>query len=292
VIPPYLRLEGDGPIGTPFLARALALTREAHPIVVTEPANVPALEAVLRAAGLQVAPLEEALEVPHKAAVVPFPVADEAESKAFAEDLLNRLKPDAIITIEKPGRNRDGHYRNGMTIKVTDVVAKFDFMIVEARKRKILTIGFGDGGNEIGMGNILPTIEEYVPNGKLVGAVTQTDILVVASSAGWGAYGVEACIAALSGKPHALHDEEAERRVLDASVNAGIVDPLTGTAEGYLDGVPAPVIYAILRILHYLLDVRLRPWGVDLYRAWGARKEECEVLFARHAAQINEIRRS
>lgn len=286
IVPPYLRLEGDGPIGTPFLARALALTREAHPIVVTEPANVAALELMMRASGLQIASLEEALEVPHKAAVVPFPVLDDAASRAHALKLLDRLEPDAIVTIEKPSRNADGKYHNGMVVEVTDVVAKLDFLMEEARGRGILTIGLGDGGNEIGMGNITETIQAHVPNGEIVGAATGAEILVVAASASWGSYGVEACLAALSGKPHALHDEEMERRMLDASAMAGIVDPLTGTAEGWLDGVPPQVNYAIVRILNYLFEVRARPWALELYRGWGARKAEGTRLIGSYASKL------
>jgi hypothetical protein len=287
-VPPYLRPEGDGPIGAPFLARALALTREAHTIVVTEPANVAPIETVMRASGLQLASLEEALEVPHKTTVISIPVTDDAGSRAHARKLLDRLAPDAIVTIEKLSRNEKGRYYNGMVVDLTDVVAKLDFVMEEARARNILTIGMGDGGNEIGMGNILQTVKEHVPNGATVGAATGADFLVVTGSASWGSYGVEACIAALAGKPHALHNEEMERRMLDASAMAGIVDPLTGLAEGWLDGVPPQVNYAIVRILNYLFDVRMRPWGIDLYRAWGARKAESDALLARYAPALTK----
>lgn len=286
VVPPFMRLEGDGPIGTASLARAMTVVREAHPIVVTEPVNVPAVETMMRASGLQLAPLEEALDVPHKTAVLPFPVMGEAESQAHARELLDRLKPDAIVTIEKPSRTGDGKYRNGMAVDVSAVSAKLDAMIDEAGKRGILTIGLGDGGNEIGMGNILPTIEEHVPNGKLVGAVTGAEILVVAATAGWGGYGIEACLAALSGKAHALHDEAMERRLLDASAMAGIVDPMTGLAEGFLDGVPSEVNYAILRILRFILEVRTNPYAVQNYRSWTTRKDECVDYLARYAPKL------
>jgi hypothetical protein len=286
IVPPYLRLEGDGPMGAPFLARALALTHDVHPIIVTEPANIAAMETMMRASGLQVAPLEEALEIPHKVAVVPFPVDADEPSRKFALDMLEEIAPHAIITIEKPSRNRDGKYHNGMAVEVTATSAKLDFLLSEAMAQGILTIGMGDGGNEMGMGNILPVVERIIPNGKLVGAATTADVLVVAASASWGSYGVEACLAALTGQHQALHDEEMERRMLDASVAAGIVDPLTGTSDGWLDGVPPQVSYAIVRILNYLYEVRARPWALEKYRGWAERKAESDRLIAKHAPRL------
>lgn len=286
IVPPYLRLEGDGPIGAPFLARALAITRAAHPIIVTEPANVAAMETVMRASGLQLASLEEALEVPHKTAVIPFPVTGAAASRESAAKMLDDIAPAAVIAIEKPSRNDDDRYHNGMVVDVSDVVARLDYLLDQAQERGVLTIGFGDGGNEMGMGNIRDVVADNVPNGKILGASTCAEILVVAASASWGSYGVEACLAALSGKAHVLHDEEMERRMLDATAMAGIVDPLTGMAEGWLDGVPPQVNYAIVRIINYLLEVRSRPFAIDLYRSWGARKQETKEILARHAPRL------
>ena len=286
IVPPYLRLEGDGPIGTPSLARAIALGLKANSVVVTEPANVPPLKRMMAASGLQVAPLEQTLEVPHKASVLPFPI-DEAAAKEAAERTLDEVQPSAVIAVEKPSRNAQGRYHNGMPVDVTDVAAKVDHLVDAARRRGILTIGFGDGGNEIGMANISDVIKATVPNGELLCAATPTDELVVAASAGWGAYGVETCLAALTQTPHALHDEEIERRLLDASAEAGILDPLSGTAEGWLDGVPPQVNYAIVRILNYLLEVRLRNWMIALYKEWGGRKEVSEALLRKFGPELN-----
>jgi hypothetical protein len=77
-----------------------------------------------------------------------------------------------------------------------------------------------------------------------------------------------------------------ERRMLDASVAAGIVDPLTGTSDGWLDGVPPQVSYAIVRILNYLYEVRARPWALEKYRGWAERKDESDRLIAKHAPRL------
>jgi thiamine pyrophosphate-dependent acetolactate synthase large subunit-like protein len=74
-------------------------------------------------------------------------------------------------------------------------------------KEGVLTVGIGDGGNEIGMGNIYDTVRKVVPYGDQckcpakcgIADSTLVDVTVVATVSNWGAYGIEACLAALSG---------------------------------------------------------------------------------------------
>lgn len=282
IVPPYMRLEADGPVGTAALARALALGLGAQPVVVTEAENVKAVESVIRASGLPLArDLDEFRRVPQKTIVLPF-TTDPLEAPSEAEALLDALAPAAVVAIEKPGRNREGRYHNGMGIDVTDLCAKADELVEAARRKGVLTIGFADGGNEIGMGNIAPAISPLIPGGDTVCSATEVDYLVVASSSSWGAYGAETCLAALLGRPEVLHDEEAEGRILQACALAGVVDPFSGLAEGWLDGTPAPVSQAIVRILQHLLRTRLDDWALARFRAWGRKREFHEELIRLH----------
>ena len=51
-----------------------------------------------------------------------------------------------------------------------------------------VTIGIGDGGNEIGMGKIPhETIVKNIPNGDLIHCRVPTDHLIVAGVSNWGA---------------------------------------------------------------------------------------------------------
>jgi hypothetical protein len=54
-----------------------------------------------------------------------------------------------------------------------------------------VTIGIGDGGNEIGMG-LLPSeiVRDDIPNGHLIAATTATDHLIVAGVSNWGGWGL------------------------------------------------------------------------------------------------------
>ena len=73
VVPPFLRLETDGPLGVAVLGRALALGLRRNPVVVVEPDGVAAMETVMAASGLALArDLDETRDVPNKTAVAAF----------------------------------------------------------------------------------------------------------------------------------------------------------------------------------------------------------------------------
>jgi len=285
VVPPFLRLETDGPLGVAVLGRALALGLRANPVVVVEPDGVGAMETVMAASGLALArDVEETRDVPHKSAVLPFPV-DPEEARREAARLLDDIEPRAVIAVEKPSRNAHGRYHNGMGVDITDVTAKADFLVDEARRRGILTIGYGDGGNEIGMGNIADTVRALVPGGDKVTAVTEVDHLVVTACSTWGAYGTAACLAGMLGRPEVFHDEQLDLRLTDACARAGIVDPFSGLAEGWLDGVPPHVNAALVRLLKFIVEVRLNDWHLQSYREWANDPALHHKLIGNHAAR-------
>ena len=168
-----------------------------------------------------------------------------------------RAKPKAMISIEKPGPSPAGTYHTGPGLDVSDVVGKVDFFVDEARARGVLTIGIGDGGNEVGMGRILKDVFEIVPTGKIMGTKVATDILVVSAIANWGAYAIEACLAAALHLPEALHPLAVERRVADASSRVGMIDPTSGIAHGWVDGTPPICSESILELLRAMVELRL-----------------------------------
>ena len=64
------------------------------------------------------------------------------------------------------------------------------------RRAGTVTIGIGDGGNEIGMGRVRARVVRDVPNGAKIASVVRTDHLVVAGTSNWGAWGVVAHLGA------------------------------------------------------------------------------------------------
>lgn len=104
--------------------------------------------------------------------------------------------------------------------------------------REYVTIGIGDGGNEIGMGKIpRSTIAKNIPNGELVACRVTTDHLIVAGVSNWGGYALAAGVTLLRGEPFVL-DVDAERRLLEHLVKVGpLVDGVRGTRTASVDGM-------------------------------------------------------
>ncbi|MDR7188243.1 hypothetical protein J2Y46_001059 [Microbacterium sp. BE35] len=132
-----------------------------------------------------------------------------------------------IVAIERCSLAKDGkpHREHGWDI--SGDTAPLDYLFQDdGWAAPWTTIGIGDGGNEIGMGNLPPEIvERDIPNGEKIAAVTGADYLLVAGVANWGAYALLTAIAALKpGQSAALlkhFDGRFEEEVLAASVNIG-----------------------------------------------------------------------
>ena len=254
--PPSMIGEADGPIGAALLARALCVAFDVTPVFLTEITHFPRMTAVATASSLEVIDFELARTTPFKAALAPLPINPERAAQ-LAEETLDRLNPTAVIFIEKPSPNPRGTYHTGAGLDVTGVVGKVDHVALEAQRRKLLTIGVGDGGNEVGMGMILEQIIDIVPTGKVNGASLTADVLVVASVANWGGYAIEACLAAALNKPEVLHSLVEERRITDAGARAGLIDPGSGLANGWCDGTPPICSELVLELLRQMVDLRL-----------------------------------
>ncbi len=96
---------------------------------------------------------------------------------------LSTLRPQAIVAIERPGIAADGCYYNMRGEDITADCVYFDPFISQAN---CPTIAIGDGGNEIGMGNIAKTLAHI----NIKASVTCCNELLVADVSNWGAYGL------------------------------------------------------------------------------------------------------
>jgi hypothetical protein len=109
-------------------------------------------------------------------------------------------------------------------------------------------VGIGDGGNEIGMGNVR---RRLLKAGGLIArtsSIVSVDHLVVAATSNWGAYGVVAGLSRLTGTD-LLHAPELEPRIIEACIAAGAFDGVTRRREPTVDGLPAEVHAAVVRLL-------------------------------------------
>jgi hypothetical protein len=258
--------ETDGPVGAAYLARFLEECLGVIPIIVTEQNLIRFSEVALRAAGLIVADLETAIKSKsgdHKAsvaAVISF-TTDWSQSDAAAQELLNQLQPKAIISIEFPGANAEGKFHN-VTGRVvpSDLVAKLDAVVKAATNAGILTVGIGDGGNELGMANVADAVTKYLKNGTEISPTTPVDYLVVGSVSNFGAAGLAAAIAAITNNGHVLQNVSLTR-ITERVSDAGAIDGLSAYLDPKNDGVPQSATQALMEIIASTVTAHLNGWN-------------------------------
>ena len=221
--------ETDGPLGTAVLAETLAALG-ADPWIVVDERTRPVLDALL-------AVLDGSSQLRT------LPAASDGTA-------LLEPEPAAVLAVETPGRTADGSYRNMTGEDISTQVSPRDALFEQAAEAGILTVGIGDGGNEIGMGAISGAVADHITHGETISCVTSVDELVVAGVSNWGAYGL-VCGLSLATGQQLLHTGETERRLLAAAVEAGAIDGVTGEPTESVDGIPAAVHAHVVDILRY-----------------------------------------
>jgi len=208
--------ETDGPLGAIYLARAFVKLGIACEIL-ADGFCCHALEVGIRVAGMD-----------GRVKVRPLPTLPDDEVTH-------------VIAIERVGPAGDGRCYSMRGRDITEFMQPVESLFAECTRRGIVTIGIGDGGNEIGMGRMpLETIERNIPNGRKIACRLATDHLIVAGISNWGGYALAAGITMLRGvsPDPSLTDLDLERRILQAMVDEGpLVDGKTGKRQATVDGV-------------------------------------------------------
>jgi hypothetical protein len=219
--------ETDGPPGAAVLGRALRRLG-ARVRYTTDPAVLPTLEASLKALG-------EPVDT--------FAYPDTPDAAAT---VLARERPTHLVAIERPGRGRGGDYLNARGVSVAAWNRPIDALFLAPRRP--VTVGVGDGGNEIGMGRVRGRLAREGRLMARIASVVPVDHLVVAGVSNWGAYGVVAQLGRLAGRP-LLHGPDDERRLIEACVEAGAVDGITRQRQRSVDGLDADTHAAMVALL-------------------------------------------
>ena len=126
---------------------------------------------------------------------------------------------------------------------ITDRAAFFDPFVEAA---SCPTIAVGDGGNEIGMGNIASAIKELDINASITGC----DELLVADVSNWGAYGLIALLAVWAGDD--LLAKVSPVDILDYLSARGSVDGVTRENTLTEDGLEAEEGLRVIQELRIL----------------------------------------
>lgn len=205
--------ETDGPPGALAIGRALhALGLDV--IHVTDKHTMPLL----------------ASDIVGKDKVIDFPLADDASSWRFAGHILADIKPSLLVSVERCGLNRNQKYLNMAGEDITEHTAKIDYLFSGGKN----SLGIGDGGNEVGMGNLaqhIPRVETLPKNP----ALTPVARLIIASVSNWGAYGLVAALSRLV-KRNLLPSVEWEKEMINEIVARGAVDGVSGQRRSAVDG--------------------------------------------------------
>ena len=134
--------------------------------------------------------------------------------------------------------------------QIDAIVADTDPLFSLANRRGVVTIGIGDGGNELGMGGLRPLVERSVPNGAEICAALAGDYTLAAGVSNWWGWGLAALLSVRCGRL-LLPSVEEETRMLDAVLQAGAVDGALKKAARSVDGIPLDFH---LRLLQDLTD--------------------------------------
>ena len=176
-----------------------------------------------------------------------IPILEWNDSIPVVEQALEALAPTLMLSIERPGVAASGRYTNMHGEDISAFTAKFDLFF---ELGTCPTIAFGDGGNEVGMGNV----------GHLLGDLpvrpsrTTCDELVIATVSNWGVYGV---IAELS----RMLDEDLFTlfepvTILSYLMSNGGLDGVTTEATPTEDGFPMDVGAQIIAQLRGALALK------------------------------------
>ena len=189
------------------------------------------------------APLADAIGADFR--VLPLLAPNLAEAEQEADLALAELKPDAVVSIERPGLAADGSYYNMRGEDISRRCGIFDPFITRA---SCPTVAIGDGGNEIGMGNI----REAIANLDIEASVTCCDELLVADVSNWASYGLILLLGLWSDRD--LLADVSAGDILDYLSARGSVDGVTRentlTEDGLEPGAGDAVIEELRRLLY------------------------------------------
>jgi len=215
--------ETDGPVGALILYRALEVLG-ATPVLVCGTSLATAFQHDYRTCAISVGKKEFAL--------------------VEAKSALTHFNPQAIISIECPGLAENGCYHNMRGEDISKQSACFDFFMNEA---SCPTISIGDGGNEVGMGNV----KEFLAELNIIPAVTECDELIISDVSNWGVYGILAFLSIWSKKD--LLNDTCPEQTLKYISNLGSVDGVTRKNELTEDGLPASEGIALIGRIRTLI---------------------------------------
>ena len=221
--------ETDGPAGAMALYR-LCRRHGSDPVILSDPAVVNALSGDFSCVNIPPGALEE--------------------TRDAAAALYQKHPPSLVISIERPGAAADGRCYNMAGEDISGRCSQAEPYLSQAN---CPTIAIGDGGNELGMGNVLESLASL----NIKPAISHCQELIVADVSNWAAYalcGVTDWLAGIT--HHVLTDIQSD---LDYLVSKGAIDGVTGQATPTEDGFAAAEGQDLVETVQALLKAEKSP---------------------------------
>ncbi|NLT58721.1 MAG: DUF4392 domain-containing protein [Clostridiales bacterium] len=237
--------ESDGPLGAAAMGRAFQMLGY-QVTMYTEIEGVQGLAEIGKLLGFE-API----------------VVLEKEIGQQTKDIAQAL--DIAVCTEKVGMNAKGVQHSVTGMNRNGMRAYVDPIIDDMNAMGKLTVGIGDGGNEIGFGNVYEAARELIVNGKTCacacndGIVTVTKVthLFPVAISNWGAYVVCAALAIATRRPELCVTPEEERAMLMASIELELMDGGTGLPRFAIDGVSGEASVGCVTMIKQIVDKTL-----------------------------------
>jgi hypothetical protein len=149
-------------------------------------------------------------------------------------------QPTHRLALERVGPSHaDGRCYSMRGVDITDKMQPIEHLF--AKTSDMVTLGVGDGGNEVGMGKIArEKIARDIHLGDKVACRVAVDHLIVVGISNWAAYALAAGIAWCKNVPAPAEwfDLEEEHRILRDMVEHGhLVDGVRGQSSLSVDGL-------------------------------------------------------
>ena len=184
--------------------------------------------------------------------IISFPITDEGYiNEHFVDETITEREPALLVSIERCSPDADGIYRNMRGRDISPQTARVDRLF----GRGLPSIGIGDGGNEIGMGNLQEVVAaaDQLPDNP---AVVGCDRLVISSTSNWGGYGLVAALSLEVGR-NLLPDVDTDAECIRFLVDAGAVSGVSGEHDYLVDEFTLEENAAVLGALHEYVNERL-----------------------------------
>lgn len=241
----YPKGESDGPPGAAALARAL--DRLGYDVTIySEEANVMAIQEMEKILGTEV-PVET------------LAMCDREQFHQISEKL------DICLFTEKLGMNEVGVQHSVTGRAATGNRAYVDWIAWEMNEAGKITMGIGDGGNEVGFGKVFMAARKLIEHGEECvcgcggGIITRTatTYLFPVSVSNWGAYALVAALAIGTKQTDLAVKPEEEAAMLHRCTEIGVIDGGTGELRFAIDGIDGEVSAGVVRMIQELVNITL-----------------------------------